>query len=107
MKKATSFKNYTGERISFYNENGLRIASILPSGKASLYKEVEKGGKNYEEIVIRHEIRTTLDLPDPVPGLLYIVSDDVRIANLHRDDLASPAYQLKILGMRSLDMNAW
>lgn len=51
-----------------------------------------------------------VDLPDPVDGVVYIVSGKVRAALPERYDLASPGDQIrdadgKIIGVKNLIMN--
>lgn len=60
--------------------------------------------------VVTRKIKTTINLPEPEPGTLLIVSAMVRVANPDRGDLASPGDKIvdmngRVLGCQNLTIN--
>lgn len=91
--------NLTPHDVTFYSQDGTRVIGNIPTGRqvtrvehrASIVLPADlelEDGTVIEDIPLFYQGQeVTTDLPDPVPGLYYIVSSMVKDACPHRSDL--------------------
>jgi hypothetical protein len=106
MVIATRFENLTPHAINLPNE------LVIPaSGTVARCKEFTKEVGTFGGVtLIRKEYGDVTDLPDPVGGVMYIVSALVRLAVPERIDVASPGDLIRgeggvIIGAANLAVN--
>lgn len=105
----TALVNLTPHPINLYGpEPGHVLATIPPSGTVARLATIDLGtnetaaGQPYELVEYGH----AHDLPQPAPGVHYVVSLVVALA-VHRDDLLTPYHEVRneqgtVIGCRML-----
>lgn len=85
-------RNYTGHPLTITQGN--RSVKLRPLGRAKINSDVEEHGSIQFDglsIPLLHlKERTILNLPDPEPGVVYIVSGIVATA-AQREDVVAPS----------------
>lgn len=85
--------------------------TVAPSGSVARCATVSVPAGNFGGVPLtKTQYGAVEGLPDPVDGVLYVVSAMVRAAVPDRHDVASPGNQVRdangaIIGCRSLDVN--
>ncbi len=100
--------NLTPHEITILSETGARVASIPPSGSvARLARSRRARGRIGDVPISEVEYGGATGVPDPMPGVRYIVSLVTALAVTSRDDLLAPWGEVRnkagrILGCRGL-----
>lgn len=87
------------------------VISIPFSGQVARVNITRVQAGNVDGMVISTPHLQTIGLNDPKPGILLIVSQQVRLAHPNRADLISPAELIRnkqgtVIGCRSFDANS-
>lgn len=104
------------EKIVNLTNHDINIGGVLVKAErdrfpARCYEMITDLGEFAGVPIVAKEYGKVVGLPDPSPGVLYVVSNIVRLANPHRDDLASPGRKMlsrdgNVIGTIHLVVNA-
>jgi len=85
------FVNLTPHEIKIYDENDQLVATVPPSGTvARVSVTYKKVGRFEMAPLYKAKYGSVEDLPDPKPGIMYIVSGMVKAAIPDREDVTAP-----------------